>query len=318
MLTVLLSTLMIFSSIAFAAPSVRLQMNGQFHDDYQPMLKNGRTLVPLAFISKQLGFDVKWMAQEKKVIVSGSKNIELKIGDKNAMIDGSKKTISEAPQIFNGKTYVPLAFIAETFGIPVHWDAKNKIVTIGEGKMTDQGEKDTGSDASKPSDKTSKKIPSYDKNSGSTLLGNDRYGYVKLGGEWIEYTALTGEKHFFGEGSSLECLAYFSGANNILIGIDHMDVSGLGISRDKYLEHMFSGEFPNNTLTTFAGSKAIVEKDRKVSTEDGVKTETATVEWKFLTKDGLLHFVSVQGDPKEVDEIAAKIVSDFSFKRPAE
>lgn len=177
-------------------------------------------------------------------------------------------------------------------------------------------EKDKSPNISKPGDNSSKEFPSYDKNTGSTLLGNDRYGYVKLSGEWIDYSAQTGE-NFFAEGSSLESLAYFSGDNVVLIGIDHMDVSDLDISRDKYLEHMFSGKYPNNTLTTFAGFKAIVEKDRRVFTDDTGKVEIAAVEWKFLTKDGLLHFVSVQGDPKQVEEIAAKLASGFSFTKPA-
>lgn len=37
------------------------------------------------------------------------------------------------PKIINGRTMVPVRFIAETMGLKVDWDAANRTVVIGEG-----------------------------------------------------------------------------------------------------------------------------------------------------------------------------------------
>ena len=52
-------------------------------------------------------------------------------------VNGEKTETSLKPQIINGRTLLPLRFTCELFDLPVHWDAKNKTITmtIGDQKI---------------------------------------------------------------------------------------------------------------------------------------------------------------------------------------
>lgn len=103
------------------------------YTDYAPVLKDGRTLVPLSFLSKKLGKKVNWDPKNKTVTVVADKlKIVLSIGKKEALINGKNKALEVAPEIINGSTYVPLSFFAESFNIPIRWDEKSRAVLIGE------------------------------------------------------------------------------------------------------------------------------------------------------------------------------------------
>lgn len=50
--------------------------------------------------------------------------------DISLVVDGQSKTPDVAPQIINGRTMVPVRFIAELFGCEVLWDANTQTVII--------------------------------------------------------------------------------------------------------------------------------------------------------------------------------------------
>ena len=52
---------------------------------------------------------------------------DLKINRVSKMPSGDQK-----PFTYNGTTYVPLRFVAENLGLPVHWDGKTGTIYIGE------------------------------------------------------------------------------------------------------------------------------------------------------------------------------------------
>lgn len=130
-LVVLVSVLSLEPS--YAKPSVRLQMDGVFYDEYQPVIRNGSTLVPVGFISRQMGFVTEWIPKEKKVVIKGDPFISLFIGNRTAYVGAEKKLMQNPAQIINSKTYVPVAFVAEVFQIPVSWDSKTRVVSITRG-----------------------------------------------------------------------------------------------------------------------------------------------------------------------------------------
>lgn len=130
--TLVLLFSMIFTVPTYAQSPVRLNVNRVFCEEYRPVIKNGTTLVPLAFIAQKLNLQVNWNQKQKKVTIQGDKQISLFIGETTAYIGTKTKNMPVSPQIIQGKTYVPVAFIADLFHIPVNWDGKNKIVTIGQ------------------------------------------------------------------------------------------------------------------------------------------------------------------------------------------
>ena len=110
--------------------------------DAEPFIENGRTLVPIRFISENLKNKVDWNSGEKKVTVTPEEEreiskIELVIGSDVAKLydkDGNiKEEKLEVPaKITNSRTFVPVRFISETLGTEVNWDPENRVVIIGD------------------------------------------------------------------------------------------------------------------------------------------------------------------------------------------
>lgn len=109
--------------------------------DQEPIMKNGRTLVPIRFISERFGATVKW-DQKKKVVTIKPKGLfntlsyTLPIGQKTVtVVNGSeviKVQLDVPSQVINGRTVVPLRFVGEHLGINVRWDSKNQDVYLSD------------------------------------------------------------------------------------------------------------------------------------------------------------------------------------------
>jgi len=104
--------------------------------DSPPIIKNGRTLVPIRAIVESLGGNIIWDEAAKKVTVSlEGMNIELWIGKNTAKANGVNVRIDTAnskvvPEIINGRTMLPLRFISEGFGCLVSWAEITRTITI--------------------------------------------------------------------------------------------------------------------------------------------------------------------------------------------
>ncbi len=88
--------------------------------DVQPVTLGGRTLVPLRPIFEWLGARVSyegghikaWRSEEAKV-----PQVELWIGSTEARVAEARYCLDVAPQLINGRAFVPLRFVAESFGV---------------------------------------------------------------------------------------------------------------------------------------------------------------------------------------------------------
>lgn len=88
-----------------------------------PVSENGRTLVPVRFISESLGANVGWDPKTSTVTVSyKGKKITLVVGQKTININGKKVAIEAAAQDINNRTFVPFRAIAEALGKKVFYD----------------------------------------------------------------------------------------------------------------------------------------------------------------------------------------------------
>lgn len=100
-----------------------------------PFIEGGRTFVPVRYVAEPFGAQVIWNGNEKKVTLIHKKFIELWIGNPQAMVNNiptliDPSNIQIAPFIVDGRTLLPLRFVAETFGADVSWDPTTKKVTI--------------------------------------------------------------------------------------------------------------------------------------------------------------------------------------------
>jgi len=104
--------------------------------DSPPIIKNGKTLLPIKAVVESLGGTVSWDGTEKKVTVSlGSNSIELWIGKSVAKINGVDTPIdvtnpNVVPEIINSRTMLPLRFVTESLGCDVQWNGTTNAVTI--------------------------------------------------------------------------------------------------------------------------------------------------------------------------------------------
>ncbi|MCX8095220.1 MAG: stalk domain-containing protein [Caldisericia bacterium] len=104
--------------------------------DVPPQIIEGRTLLPIRWVAEPLGANVGWDANEKKVTVSLKlTTIELWIGKNIARVNGVNTPIDPnnpkvVPMIIQGRTMLPVRFVAENLGCKVDWDPNTKTVTI--------------------------------------------------------------------------------------------------------------------------------------------------------------------------------------------
>lgn len=107
-----------------------------------PIIENSRTLVPLRFISEELGADVQWINETRTVIVSkDNKSVMLKIDSQIIQYDNGKSYgISDiAPKIVPGidRTFVPIRLIGNALGVHIDWDNENRSVIIDSFKTSE-------------------------------------------------------------------------------------------------------------------------------------------------------------------------------------
>ncbi|MEM3473545.1 MAG: stalk domain-containing protein [archaeon] len=111
--------------------------------DSPPVIKNNRTLLPIRAIIEALGGTVDWEEKTKVVEIKLESNyLKLQIGNVNAYVNGVQKLIDPlnskvVPEIINGRTMLPLRFVAENLGCDVQWDGTTKTITI---EYTKEGE----------------------------------------------------------------------------------------------------------------------------------------------------------------------------------
>ncbi|MBD0382470.1 copper amine oxidase N-terminal domain-containing protein [Paenibacillus sedimenti] len=103
-------------------------------DSLNPFINaDGVTMVPVRFVSEQLGAEVKWNGELKQVTIKDALTgtvIILTLDDKTASVNGSASQLESAAALHNSSTFVPVRFIAEKLGSKVAFDNATRVVTI--------------------------------------------------------------------------------------------------------------------------------------------------------------------------------------------
>jgi len=130
----LLGMTVFLPGFASAADPIEVVVNGKnvaFPDVHPFTDVNGRTFVPVRFVSEELGCTVQWHSNTSTVTIDrGRINVELVIGKKEITVLGVNKTMDTAAQVLNGRTLVPARFVAEAFGCEVGWNSTTRTVAI--------------------------------------------------------------------------------------------------------------------------------------------------------------------------------------------
>lgn len=96
-----------------------------------PVIVNGRTLLPVRAVVEEMGGTVAWNGEKREVTLKLAEDeIRLTIDSTTATLNGKAQTLDAAPAILNGRTMLPIRFVAESFRFDVAWDGATQTVTV--------------------------------------------------------------------------------------------------------------------------------------------------------------------------------------------
>ncbi|CAM4166782.1 copper amine oxidase N-terminal domain-containing protein [Paenibacillus alkaliterrae] len=96
-----------------------------------PFLHNGRTLIPLRFVSEALGATVKWNQKDKSITLTmNSDTIVLVIDKSVARVNGKNIMMDVPASIYGNITMVPIRFVSEQLKQNISFDNKTQKIVI--------------------------------------------------------------------------------------------------------------------------------------------------------------------------------------------
>ncbi len=126
--------IMLFSAAnVFAGNTLSVQLDGQSvaFNGQQPVIVDGRTLIPLRGVFEKMGYNVSWEANTKTAVLeSGSSEVRVTANSSTFDVNGTPTGLDVPAQIMNGSMMLPLRAIGEAAGAKVSWDAPTKTVII--------------------------------------------------------------------------------------------------------------------------------------------------------------------------------------------
>ena len=143
----ILAFLLVFVSVTFAAESGKTIVmkidNAEITVDginksidengTSPVIISDRTYIPVRALMENIGGNAEWDNAAKTAVLNYSDDeIRLTVDSNTAYYNGSSVELDAVPVILNGRTMLPVRFIAESFGFAVDWDSENRTITISE------------------------------------------------------------------------------------------------------------------------------------------------------------------------------------------
>ncbi|OPZ94593.1 MAG: hypothetical protein BWY74_00450 [Firmicutes bacterium ADurb.Bin419] len=124
--------------------------------DVPPVIKSGRTLIPVRAVSGALGAEVDWDSETNTITITKSvygeedKVITINPDSDIVLVNGKEVKLDVPAQSINNRTMVPLRFIAVVLDKEVEYDSETGTITIEdaddeddkEDVDKDEGEKD--------------------------------------------------------------------------------------------------------------------------------------------------------------------------------
>jgi len=135
-LAVLCSSLLVLPTNEAAAAvqsskGTQVVVNNNDLDSKEILNKNNQVFFSLTSLKSLGGLTFTWNNTTKQVTVKGSDtNLQLTMNKKVAQKNGASVSLSTAPFIHNGKTMIPLRFVAEALDGSVTWNQKTQTAFV--------------------------------------------------------------------------------------------------------------------------------------------------------------------------------------------
>ena len=141
-------TLALILAITLAAPlpsaaaqDISVEIDGKRveFEGQQPVIVNGRTLVPVRGVFEQLGFEVTWETHypNTATLISDDYTVHIEAGSTAFTVNEESYTLDVPAQLINGRTMLPIRAVLEAVGLYVAWDAVRQTVLVSEEPVED-------------------------------------------------------------------------------------------------------------------------------------------------------------------------------------
>lgn len=155
-----------FAATPQAAIKVEYNQKAIVFPDQKPVIRSGRTLVPIRPIAESLGFDVEWNEKTRTVSINkGTNNVRLVVTQKIAKKNGQTINLDVPAQIINQRTMVPVRFIAEALSYKVNWNQASQTVLIADEQAATPSETTQAPAANAPKQEAANAVKLIDRDS---------------------------------------------------------------------------------------------------------------------------------------------------------
>ncbi|WP_066504062.1 copper amine oxidase N-terminal domain-containing protein [Abyssisolibacter fermentans] len=138
--------------------------SAKFKFDTPPVIKYGRTLIPVRAITEGFKANVEWKPDTKEAVVTkGETEIVLQLDSNIAIVNGEEIELDVKSGMLNNRMYVPLRFILENLGLKIDWDEENETIEIDEEENeADEENQDSDTDEQIQDDETDEQVQDSD------------------------------------------------------------------------------------------------------------------------------------------------------------
>jgi hypothetical protein len=99
--------------------------------DTDPVNINGRNLVPLRALTEAMGATVEWDGRTQVITITMDDTVvKLTLNSKQTSVNGELVELDIPATSINRSNFVPVRFIAESFGYEVDWSDRAKIIDV--------------------------------------------------------------------------------------------------------------------------------------------------------------------------------------------
>ena len=131
-LSVALAFFMTVTVNANTEKKIKIMVNGtELKTETEPMIIDNRIMVPFRAIFEALEVSVDWIPDTGSIIGKRSDlTMELQLNNKVAKVNGKEIELDVAVSVINGRTLVPIRFVAEEMKAKIDWEQSTRTVTI--------------------------------------------------------------------------------------------------------------------------------------------------------------------------------------------
>lgn len=130
-LLICLTFLIFLTPVVYASDISVIIDNEEISFDVEPILENGRVMIPVRAVFESLGADVTW--DNDTATATAQKDdikVDITVGSDVLYVNGEERAMDVPAKEVDGRVLIPVRFAAEAFGCTVKWDNDSSTVII--------------------------------------------------------------------------------------------------------------------------------------------------------------------------------------------